>query len=218
MDFTPKIRIETMGLFFIFLSGCIRDQTDGSLFFHTPDTGGQVKAHCPRCRFAYDFREAVKDQVLMEIILLQADFGHHAKLVLEYAGLFDSTRPINTLKLRRILGEIKDLYTSGRFVLNRATYEISKNGISEALKIVCNKRFTAPLANHNYLKTVMVSIAEKEAGERSIQKEKELRRKEDALRAGARRDGPVKSKEDTDSGSPARVGDLAKDALPWKRG
>jgi hypothetical protein len=154
----------------------------------------------------------------MEIILMQADFGHHPKLVLEYAGLFDSTRPINTLKLRRILGEIRDLYTPGRFVLNRTTYEISKNGIVEALKIVCNKRFTAPLANHNYLKKVMVSIAEKEIEQRSIQKEKELRRKEDALRAGERRDGPVKRKDDTDSGSPARIGEITKGALPWNRG
>jgi hypothetical protein len=178
-----------------------------------------MKVNCPRCRSPYDYRELVKDGALMEIIQMQPDFGHNAKLVLEYAALFDSTRPINALKLKRILGEIRELYTGGRFILNRTTYEISKNGIVEALKVLCNKRFTDALPNHNYLKKVMISIAEKEAEELSIKKEKELRRKEAELRSGTRRGEPIKSKGDTEDG-PVHIGDIIKEPMPWhkKRG
>lgn len=145
-----------------------------------------MKAKCPRCRFEYGYTEAVVDRDLLEIIRMQADFSPHARLVFEYAELFDATRPVKAKKLLRVLTEIREMYVPGEFVFQKSRYGISRNGIAGSLKVVCGKHFTEPLSNHNYLKKVMISMAEEEAKKRSVEEERKLKEKETGLRTGAR--------------------------------
>lgn len=140
---------------------------------------------CPRCGSQFDYREAFKDATLITIIRMQPEFGPHASLVFEYAELFDTTRPIKAAKLLRVLTEVRDLWKAGRFTINRQTYTISQVGIAQALKVVCNKNLTS-LDTHNYLKRVMVTIAEEEEKKRSIDRERVLQEKEKMLRHGTR--------------------------------
>jgi len=48
------------------------------------------------------------------------------------------------------------------------------------------RNFTKHLTNHNYLKQIMIGIAEREAGDKSRQGEKDLRKKEAGLMTGGR--------------------------------
>ncbi len=145
---------------------------------------------CVRCGFPQDIRDASKNQHLIEIIQMQAVFAPHSRLVFEYAELFDTTRPIKPAKLCRVLSEIREIWTNGKFAYQRTVYAISRDGIAQGLKLVCGKNFSAPLENHNYLKKVLISIAEEEAKKRADHTEKELARREAMLRAG-RREEPV---------------------------
>ena len=141
---------------------------------------------CPKCRYPYSFKEAINDEALTDVIRLSADFAPHARLVWEYAELFDTTRPIKALKLLRVLSEVRDVWTSGSFVFQKARHTISREGMVAAMKLVCGKQFASPIENHNYLKKVMVSISEQEAQKRSIEIEKARREKETRLRNGTR--------------------------------
>lgn len=140
---------------------------------------------CPRCGSQFDYREAFKDATLITIIRMQPEFGPHASLVFEYAELFDTTRPIKAAKLLRVLTEVRELWKAGRFTINRQTYTITQGGIAQALKTVCNKNLSS-LDNHNYLKKVMVTVAEEEEKKRSIDRERVLQEKEKMLRGGQR--------------------------------
>ncbi len=55
---------------------------------------------------------------------------------------------------------------------------ISHAGIGEALDIVIKKNFETSLDSHNYLRRVMVTIAERESKEKSVRGEKDLRNSE----------------------------------------
>lgn len=145
---------------------------------------------CVRCGFPQDIRDASKNQSLIEIIQMQVVFAPHSRLVFEYAELFDTTRPIKPAKLCRVLSELKDIWSNGMFAYQKTVYVISRDGIAQGLKLVCNKNFAAPLENHNYLKKVLISIAEDETKKRGDLAEKELRHREAQLRAG-RRNEPV---------------------------
>ncbi|MBI5588744.1 MAG: hypothetical protein HY889_10340 [Deltaproteobacteria bacterium] len=166
---------------------------------------------CPKCLYVFDPREVTKNQDIVAIIRMQADFAPQGKLVFEYAELFETTRPVKEAKLLRILSEVREMWTSGKFALNKRVHVISKEGLAAALKTVCNKRFEVPLENHNYLKKVMVTVSETEAAKRSVADERALKEREDRLRATSR---PVDPKDDT---APAPIGELAK-KLPWSRG
>jgi len=145
-----------------------------------------MKLTCPACGSQFDYREAFKDATLIQVIRMQPEFGPHSALVFEYAELFDTTRgTIKAAKLLRVLTEVRDLWKAGRFSINRQTYMISQGGIAQALKIVCNKNLTS-LDNHNYLKKVMVTVAEEEEKKRSVDKERVLKEKERMLRGGMR--------------------------------
>lgn len=169
-----------------------------------------MKLRCPRCSHEYDLCEAAKDQALLEIIRMQADFAPHSKLVFEYAELFGTTRPIKAAKLLRVLMEALEIWKTRQFVVQKRVYQISKEGFAQALKTVCNKSFSVPLENHNYLKKVMVTVAEQEAQRRSAAEEDELKRKEAGLRAG------IKRREEPMDEAPAPIGEAAKN-LPWRK-
>jgi len=96
-----------------------------------------------------------------------------------YICLFGVTPfQIKAPKLRSILTEMKTLFDSQSFAYQKKIYNISHAGIGEALDIVVKKNFETSLDSHNYLRRVMVTIAERESKENSIRAEKDLRNSE----------------------------------------
>jgi hypothetical protein len=87
-------------------------------------------------------------------------------------------------KFRRIMEEMKKLFDSESFSFQKKHYSISHVGIVEALDLCIKKNFDQSLENHNYLKKVMVTIAEREGKGKSIQGEKDLRKREGDILAG----------------------------------
>jgi hypothetical protein len=127
------------------------------------------------------------DADLRAIVALSDQFGRHRVLVWAYVELFGVT-PIHARakKLRRLLEEIKALFDAEAFKYRGRQYRIGADGIAEALNIVVHRNFADGLDSHNYLKKVMIGISEREDRTRSIQDEKTLRKREDALRGGFR--------------------------------
>ena len=147
---------------------------------------------CPYCNKDFDPREATAEAEWREIIGLLPEFGPYSRLAMEYCELFGvAPLRIKTKKLLRLLREVAALFRNESFKYQKKQYKISRAGIAEALKIVCNKHFEQPLENHNYLKKVMIGIAEREQRQESIRREKELRRKEERIMAGAREEGGI---------------------------
>lgn len=147
---------------------------------------------CPKCGERFDYREAVMDETWREIIGILPSFGTHGKLVSEYVEKFD-TNPLRakSKKVLRLLMEIAKLLESGSFSWRKKTYRISKSGIIEALQITCNKNFSEPLENHNYLKKVMITIAERELKGKRDQADKDQEKREEKTRAGSKRKGDL---------------------------
>lgn len=164
---------------------------------------------CPKCLHEYDYRQAAKDKAVVQMLGMIPEFAPHNALVLEYLELFETTRPLKTAKLLRIMTEVRDIWKTQQFAFQKRVFDISRNGIAQALKTVCNKRFDVPLENHNYLKKVMISVAEQEAQKRSADQEKALREKEARLRSSSRPENPEQIER------PTPIGELTK-TLPWK--
>lgn len=138
---------------------------------------------CPHCRKDFEMREAMAEQEWVDVMQLLPVFGAHSRLAFEYAENF-SIHPMKTKvkKLLRILTDIAGLFKTGKFVLNRCEYEVSQRGIVEALTVVNNKQFDVPLENHNYLKKVLTSVADKEREDRRAAMDKNLQRREERAR------------------------------------
>lgn len=151
-----------------------------------------MHAKCPNCGTKIDWREHSRSSDLREIVNLLPQFGPDYKVVYEYVELF-GVDPVSlkTKKFARLLREMAALYQSGKFTLQKTVYEISRPGIAEALRETCNRQFQAALTNHNYLKKVMIQIAERERKERSKSDERRLRQRETALIQGERREDPM---------------------------
>lgn len=152
---------------------------------------------CPHCGKVFDLREAIIDEEWREILKLMSELDGHGKLFLEYIENF-GVHPlrIRTKKISRLLSELHEIYTSGIFKFKNKVYRISKKGVIEALKTVCNKQFDPPLTNHNYLKQVMIGIAEREEKERRREEERKLKEREDAIRNYGIRDEGVMTAEE----------------------
>ncbi|MEN6358479.1 MAG: hypothetical protein ABFD59_00235 [Smithella sp.] len=117
-------------------------------------------------------------------------FGsRYSKLVKGYVCLFGVTPyHIKAPKLRNLVEDMKRLFDAEAFTHQKIKYFISHAGIAEALDIVIKRDFSKHLKNHNYLKEVMISIAEREEKNKSRQDEKNLRQREGRLLAGGRID------------------------------
>jgi hypothetical protein len=103
-----------------------------------------------------------------------------------YCQLFGVTPfAVKSKKLRLLIEEMKRLFDAQAFSYQKKTYAISHSGIAEALDLCVKKDFQRHLENHNYLKRVMVTIAEREGKMQSRQAEKDLRAREDQCRAGS---------------------------------
>jgi len=143
--------------------------------------------NCPYCGKACDFEEMQMDADLLAIIKMQPIFGKNAHLVWAYCELFGIT-PLKTRrkKLRLLLEEMTALIQAEEFVYQKRRYRISQAGIAEALNVMVHKHWDAHLENHNYLKKIMISVAEASAKKDGLEAEKDLRKREDRLRAGDR--------------------------------
>ena len=132
--------------------------------------------------------EIQQDSDLCAIIQTMPAFGRHANLIWTYVELFGiSPLRAKTKKLRLLLDEMKVLLEAGAFSFQKKRYQISREGIAEALNIIVHRHFETLLENHNYLKKIMISIAEREASTASREAEKQLRQKENRLLAGGER-------------------------------
>jgi len=155
---------------------------------------------CPHCAKECDFLELRLEEDLLAIIKMQTVFGKQAHLVWAYTELF-GIRPMRSRakKIRVLQEEMKNLFQAEAFSYNRRTYRISTSGIAEALNVIVHRHFVDPLENHNYLKKIMITIAEREAREVGRSTEQGLKRQENIQRAGGGRkdDAPV-SKERVD--------------------
>lgn len=149
-----------------------------------------MKFKCPHCGKDLNFMELQQESDIVAIIKMQPIFGKQAHLVWAYAELFGVT-PMRSKskKLRAILMEMAALFQSKQFQFQKKIYAISEGGIAEALDVTIKRHFTTPLENHNYLKKIMVGIAEREEAERGRRDEAALREKEDRLRRSWRPEG-----------------------------
>lgn len=128
----------------------------------------------------------------------------HGSAVMGYVSLFGITPfHIKALKFRRIMEEMVRLFDSKSFSYKKKTYSISHAGIVEALDICIKKNFDEVLENHNYLKKVMITIAEREEKSASAASEKNLRSGEELSRAGYSH--PKKDYTDTDDLPPINL-------------
>ena len=127
---------------------------------------------------------------LLAVIKMLNTFGQHSGLVASYTELFGLTPLKNKRKKwRLLLEEVKRLFDSETFAFQKKTYRISKSGIVEAMNTVVHRNWSTCLENHNYLKKVMIGIAERETQTAGRQAEKDLRTREARLVDGRRDDG-----------------------------
>jgi hypothetical protein len=147
-----------------------------------------MKFRCPHCSRECDYLEIRLEEDLLAIIKMQAVFGKHAHLVWAYTELF-GIRPMRSRakKIRVLQEEMKNLFQAEALTYNRRTYKISTQGIAEALNIIVHRHFDDPLENHNYLKKIMITIAEREAREVGRSVERGLKSREETQRAGRER-------------------------------
>ena len=146
-----------------------------------------MQFHCPNCRYECDFEEMQMDADLHAIIKILPTFGPHANLVAAYTELFGIS-PLKTRrkKWRLLLEETKRLFDSESFAYQKKAYRISPAGIVEALNVVVHRHWDDYLKNHNYLKTIMISMAETADKTAGRQFEKALRKREEGLMSGDR--------------------------------
>jgi hypothetical protein len=124
--------------------------------------------------------DVITDKDLRYVIAALPSFGaRYSHLVMGYAQLFGVTpMHIKAKKLRLIIEEMKKLFDAQSFTWQKKLYPISHAGIAEALDIVVKKNFETSLDSHNYLRRVMVTIAERESKDNSRRAEKDLRNSE----------------------------------------
>jgi len=142
---------------------------------------------CPHCLAEIDVLEALAEGDLRAVLEMQDAFYPHGRLVRAYFELFGIWPGFKKMhRLRVLTEELRTLFDREEFSYNRQAYRITRAGIAEALAGMVKRRFPAPLESHNYLKKVMIGIAERDATSASKTAERELRRKEAGLASGGR--------------------------------
>lgn len=124
---------------------------------------------------------------LRAIFQLLPKFGSqaNANLVWAYVELFGiSPLKSHTKKLRLLLEEMARLFEMESFSYQKKNYRISRKGIADALNATVHRSFPDNLQNHNYLKKIMIAIAEEEARAQGRQAEEDLRGAEEGLKQG----------------------------------
>jgi hypothetical protein len=142
---------------------------------------------CPKCKAEMNVMDMILDDDIRILFDILPRFQGHSRLAWEYAELF-GVAPIgkHTKKLTRLLAEVAALFEQQKFRFQKQEYQVSVSGIVEGLRTVCGKAFAQPLENHNYLKKVLIGIADREQkGVRDAQ-DRALRAREES---GIRRAG-----------------------------
>ncbi len=145
-----------------------------------------MKIVCPYCQEKMNLEDYLKDKTLLHAFKLLPDFAGYSGLAFEYAELFRIGPPFNARKLLRVLTELREIDRNQGFDFQKRRYQISRAGLIDAVKTVCNSGIKGPLKNHNYLKKVAIGIAEEEEKRRIADGERHLRKREEALRQGDR--------------------------------
>ena len=148
-----------------------------------------MKIVCPDCGKKFELEEYLKDSVLVQVIKLLPEFGMHGRLAWEYCELFGIGPPLKARKLHRLLSEVGPIFKSGEFDFQKKRYQISVTGLVQGLKTVCNGHLKGYLTTHNYLKKILVGIAEEEGQRRSKDEERKFREREGRIQKGDRVEG-----------------------------
>lgn len=146
-----------------------------------------MNVNCPYCGKKINIDDILADDDMRAIMRLATAFGPHGPQVWAYIELFGVV-PFSThrKKLLHLLHDIKRLLEAEQFHYQKVEYQITRAGIAEALATVARRHFADRLENHNYLKKIMIGIAEREEQARGKQAEADLRdREERARRRGA---------------------------------
>ena len=145
-----------------------------------------VKLTCPVCGAEIGLDQAGQAAELMALGRAAAAYGEDWDLVSEYLDLFRA-RPGGPLLLKkrlRLAREVWELW-GGSLEFDGRSYRISREEVREGLRQVCNRAPQA-LTNHNYLKKILVGLAQGE----SRKAERERRGREESLLAGRGRPAP----------------------------
>lgn len=110
-----------------------------------------MKLLCPHCQKQIDL-----DFLFQSDALERYQFGSDWPLVLEYLDLFKARQdgPMAAKKRLRLIREVWEIWSTGRFAFDGQEYQASPAQIRAALKAVCNRELSG-LRNHNYLKIVL---------------------------------------------------------------
>jgi hypothetical protein len=173
-----------------------------------------MMAACPYCRKELDLMEIFHESDTTAVIGMLPSFGRHSHVVMGYCYLFGvSPWRLKVKKIRILLTELKALFDTESFSYQKRIYRISQAGIGEALNIVVKKEFANTLDSHNYLKKIMIGIAEREEKDSGRKAETNLRKKEAGLMTGTRGSGPYPVPEEQASAPAMRTIPPAPDHL-----
>jgi hypothetical protein len=137
-----------------------------------------MKLRCPVCGAEIGLGEAGRAAELQALDKAAAAFGADWPLVTEYLDCFQGKKEMKIAKRLRLARELWEMWKDGKFAIGGAWYRIGREEFREALRATCNQ-VSPGLTNHNYLKKVLMAAAEKT----SRREERELREKEEGLRA-----------------------------------
>jgi hypothetical protein len=147
-----------------------------------------VKLRCPACGQDFSLDAAVKDRDLDALVKMAAQFGLDWPLVSEYLDCFRFRRDgaLAVKKRLRLAREVGEMWRTCKFSFRGEHFRIGLPELRESLAEICNRELLG-LKNHNYLKTILVTAAQKT----SQREERELKEKEGRLRAGEKPEEPA---------------------------
>jgi len=125
-----------------------------------------MKLICPYCGNKYSIDEATRAETLVNLTQAMAGYGKWCPLVWEYTSAFATKRlgAIAPAKRLRIAKELARLWETGIFAVDQKQYRITRDGIIQGLRTVCDlEKFG--FKNHNYLKKILQSDAERISAE-----------------------------------------------------
>ena len=143
--------------------------------------GGEkgLKLICPVCHSRYSMAEATHEKAMREMIDLASKFGHNWGLVFDYSECFRAAQwgSVREQKRLRLLKEIWGLFEKSEFEIDHKKYRTDRVCIIAAIRAVVDAEKFG-FRNHNYLKRVLITNAERVSAEGLTAKEEAAREKE----------------------------------------
>jgi len=148
-----------------------------------------VNFKCPYCSRECNFVEVIAEGDIKSVIMRVPKFGKHANIVMTYCELFGiSPLKKHTKKLLLLINEMAKLFEMESFNYHKKSYRISRDGIADAINKTVHHSFPDDLTSHNYLKKIMIGIAEEEERATGKRAEEALLKREKALKRGTHLD------------------------------